>query len=499
MHYSKKKTKVFVLIVCVLSLLLTNIIRIKALDCTSITISEPTTSTTNVTNVTNSKYTVMIPKQILLSSSKRTNYSVRVSGDISSNEYVTVKPETDSFKMKDTFGGKADVTADLSPSRLEWSCQDLKVGYTSILNTITADKLSAGRWKGIFNFLIQTNKLDSAITEATLVDGISFNQKLRELEQTNPNSNLKTAIASITWENSLPTNKDTVIMSIPNSVPIYAWIEWEKRNNDFDGKEWMAGSVKLYTSANKIYMNEDARYLLASNIERLFVDANIDAILKEEFSGLKFANTYNLGSIEFLNRIDTSRTKNMKGMFFYTGTNATLETIQFTSNFNTSNVTDMSYMFEGTGGFRLESIDLGPNFNTSNVTNMDQMFCGTGIYSLKCLNLRENFDTSNVVNMNCMFFETGYHSLEYLNLGNKFHTGKVENMNEMFRELGFRTLKTLELGPAFTSLAPKTAHMFKDCGINNTTIVTISDESLYNKTLQQKETLDAKIEFTYAN
>ena len=100
MNYSKKKTKVFVLIVCVLSLLLTNIIRIKALDCTSITISEPTTSTTNVTNVTNSKYTVMIPKQILLSSSKRTNYSVRVSGDISSNEYVTVKPETDSFKMK---------------------------------------------------------------------------------------------------------------------------------------------------------------------------------------------------------------------------------------------------------------------------------------------------------------------------------------------------------------------------------------------------------------
>ena len=43
------------------------------------------------------------------------------------------------------------------------------------------------------------------------------------------------------------------------------------------------------------------------------------------------------------------------------------------SNFNTNNVTDMSYMFNGCSS--LKQINLS-NFNTNNVTNMYRMFDG---------------------------------------------------------------------------------------------------------------------------
>ena len=66
-------------------------------------------------------------------------------------------------------------------------------------------------------------------------------------------------------------------------------------------------------------------------------------------------------------------------------------------NLDTSNVTNMSGMFNGCSS--LESLDLS-NFDTSNVTNMANMFRNCN--SLESLDL-SNFDTSNVTNMSYMF------------------------------------------------------------------------------------------------
>ena len=63
------------------------------------------------------------------------------------------------------------------------------------------------------------------------------------------------------------------------------------------------------------------------------------------------------------------------------------------SSFDTSSVTDMQYMFNGTS---LTSLDLS-NFNTSQVTNMSMMFGGLDKY-IVYLNIG-NFNTANVVNM----------------------------------------------------------------------------------------------------
>ena len=66
---------------------------------------------------------------------------------------------------------------------------------------------------------------------------------------------------------------------------------------------------------------------------------------------------------------------------------------------NTSEVKDMSEMFEGCSG--LTSLDLS-HFNTQNVTNMSGMFYGcSGLTSLDV----SNFDTQNVTNMAVMFLD----------------------------------------------------------------------------------------------
>ena len=65
---------------------------------------------------------------------------------------------------------------------------------------------------------------------------------------------------------------------------------------------------------------------------------------------------------------------------------------------NTSNVTDMSYMFYGCSG--LTSLDVS-SFNTNMVTDMTYMF--KGCTSLTSLTL-SNFNTSNVTYMDSMFY-----------------------------------------------------------------------------------------------
>lgn len=62
---------------------------------------------------------------------------------------------------------------------------------------------------------------------------------------------------------------------------------------------------------------------------------------------------------------------------------------------DTSNVTDMSYMFNGEESFNQP---LGDKFDTSNVTNMSGMFC----YA-ESFNQPVHFDTSNVTDMYRMF------------------------------------------------------------------------------------------------
>ena len=119
-----------------------------------------------------------------------------------------------------------------------------------------------------------------------------------------------------------------------------------------------------------------------------------------------------------LSNFDTSNVTNMSSMF-YRSQATTLDL----SSFNTSKVTDMSWMFSDS---QATTLNLS-NFNTSNVTNMKKMFYASVATTLDL----SSFDTSNATNMSYMFdlsFE-----LKTIYVSNKFTTGKVKNSTEMFR------------------------------------------------------------------
>ena len=101
------------------------------------------------------------------------------------------------------------------------------------------------------------------------------------------------------------------------------------------------------------------------------------------------------------------------------------------SNFDTSQVTNMGYMFYGMSS--LTSLNLS-NFDTSKVTNMGTMFAGMA--NLTTLDL-SNFDTSQVTNMNYMFSleytDIPKDKLEKIYVNNDFNTANLTKFMGMFR------------------------------------------------------------------
>ena len=139
-----------------------------------------------------------------------------------------------------------------------------------------------------------------------------------------------------------------------------------------------------------------------------------------------------LGNIQTLDLsgFDTSNVTNMESAF-----NCCINLTSLNvSSFNTSNVTDMRGMFLGCEN--LTSLDLS-NFDTRNVTYMQGMFSSCS--SFKNLDL-SNFDTRNVTWMITMF--SNCTNLTTLDLSN-FDTSNVTELTDMFRWC--ENLQTLDL------------------------------------------------------
>lgn len=133
-----------------------------------------------------------------------------------------------------------------------------------------------------------------------------------------------------------------------------------------------------------------------------------------------------------------------------------LTEIKGIKNLNTSNVSDMAYMFAGCS--KLKSVDLTYMYSPY-VKDMSYMFCDCS--SLKTVYLK-GLNTSNVEDMRSMFeFCT---SLGYLDLSS-FNTQKVKNFEKMF--YGCSWLKAIYASPKFVvvnspNLISK-AEMFSRC------------------------------------
>jgi len=149
-----------------------------------------------------------------------------------------------------------------------------------------------------------------------------------------------------------------------------------------------------------------------------------------------------------LSNFNTTYVHNMSYMFGFCKSLTSLDL----SNFNTTNVINMSNMFEYCDSLR--NLDLS-NFNTTNVHNMSGMF--EYCESLTNINL-SNFNTTNVYNMSSMFKYCK--SLRNLDLSN-FNTKYVINMNNMFEYC--KSLRNLNLLNFNTTNATNTNGMFKYC------------------------------------
>ena len=166
-------------------------------------------------------------------------------------------------------------------------------------------------------------------------------------------------------------------------------------------------------------------------------------------SGLKDSNGKTLYNLYIASSYEIYAPDNCYGIF-RDFTN--LKTIDFSNNFNTSNVINMSYMFSLCSS--LINLDLS-NFSTQNVTTMEQMFYGCT--SLTNLNLC-SFNTLNVENMKEMFMNLN--AIENLDITN-FNTSKTTDMTHLFAEC--TSLKTLDLSSFNTSKVTLMFGTFSGC------------------------------------
>ena len=231
----------------------------------------------------------------------------------------------------------------------------------------------------------------------------------------------------------------------------------EDEDSDYEIKLWLDPTNKTayyYAEPEKVYLNADSSEMFYYS--KYYDEQKIKNILEIDLSNFNtskvtnmrymFSGMSNLTTLN-LSNFNTSRVTDMKYMFSYMSNLTSLNL----SNFNTSRVTDMDTMFSNTSN--LTSLNLS-SFDTSRVTNMQRMFYDMS--NLTSLNL-SNFDTSKVVYMYGMFY--GMSNLTSLNLSN-FDTSNVTDMNDMF--MNMTNLISLNLSNFDTSKVTTMESMFRN-------------------------------------
>lgn len=184
---------------------------------------------------------------------------------------------------------------------------------------------------------------------------------------------------------------------------------------------------------------------------RFYADWIPGAKIDYAFQGFTHCDEFDFGP-----NFNTINTTSMTHLFDGCKTISMNERIKV-SNLDVSNVANASYMFKDCTN--LSSFVL-PSFSSGSLTNCTGMFSGcTGITSSTYVRNFENINTSNVTNLSHMFEKCT--KLNYLNL-NFFDTNKCTTFVSMFD--GCSTLKTLTFGSEFkTSNASSMDRMFNNC------------------------------------
>ena len=271
----------------------------------------------------------------------------------------------------------------------------------------------------------------------------------------------------------------------------------DDEESDYEIKLWLDPTNKTayyYAEPEKVYLNTNSSKMFWSRSDeqkiRNILELNLSSFDTSKVTDMSymFYSMSNLITLD-LSNFDTSKVTDMNAMFDGMSNLTTLNL----SNFDTSKVTNMSFMFYGMRN--LTSLNLS-NFDTSKVTDMSYMF---GVMlNLNTLNL-SNFNTSKVTDMQNMF--SSMRNLTSLNLSN-FDTSKVTNMRYMFN--GMSNLTTLDLSNFDTSKVTDMQSMFNH--MSNLTTLDLSNfdtskvtDMNYMFYLYDEDKLKDKLEKIYVN
>ena len=245
----------------------------------------------------------------------------------------------------------------------------------------------------------------------------------------------------------------TIINLLETNAPTTYEAMWDASRDEDEAVFAWAVKNQTNSSMYDLYIGGEGTLVLI-NGKRLFADYT----KCEEINGLNKMNSTNVTDMSYMfsnlasmstldvSVVNTSSVTNMEGMFM-TNNLTTLNV----SGFDTGKVTNMSKMFKESSN--LTSLNIN-GFNTANANNMSQMFMDCG--NITSLNVSA-FNTSNVTNMSAMFM--GMSKLETLNVTN-FNTANVTDMSSMFASClkvqrldlhTFNTAKVTNISGMFTA------------------------------------------------
>ena len=373
--------------------------------------------------------TTEIPFNFTVNTNNRTGYTATLSSETENTALTNVvssagaKIDSISTNLSlsnlpnNTWGYKFSNSTNYAPIPA-WSTPAQILQTTGKTNGNESNQLSIG--------MKLADNLESGNYQNKLILSFVSNPYTMRAVMTNgPDFNTKIRKLSGESENSISNGFNNVIYKIERSNIIDQsknLISVDEPDSDYQIFAWFdndAKAIKYYSEGQKIFLN--------SNSSKTFI-------------GLMELHELNMSNF------DTSNVNDMSRMFAY------LESIENLdlSNFKVKNVKNMEYMFIGMT--KIQNLTLNWE-NESDVTNTRGMF--SGLKLIKSLNL-SNLDTRNVVNMSAMFENMS--SLENILFGEKFITKNVTTMGGMFSN--DIELKTLDLSRFDTSNVANLEYMF---------------------------------------
>ena len=364
---------------------------------------------------------------------------------------------------------------------------NIKVTY----NAYIASNQVAGTYEGKVKYTLvhPSNHEAPADRPATLDTGQTVNSKMKSLAKSVATGTTSTVAYSATdsyikaidvhTETSAPSGfTPSEANTISSSTSEHPiYIVFDNTNN--------AGIMHFYTEGDKIFLPADSSYMfyflgqLTDLSDIAGWDTSSVTNMSNMFNGTPYMDTASIN----LTNWNTSSVTNMSGMFSGAGSGATTFALDL-SGWDTSSVTNMSGMFAGAGySATTWSISGLSDWDTSSITEMSGMFYSAG-YSATTFSLDlSGWNTSNVTNMSGMFSNAGYYSTNFSLDLSGWNTASVTDMSSMFYQAGYSTTAA-----NWSVVIPQT----NGNSINNTT------SRMYGKTTSYYGAPDSGKAFTLA-